>query len=288
MHELESILITPEYLAERLADPAWRVVDCRFNVMQPDAGPAAYQAGHLPGAFYADLDLDLASPPVPGSGRHPLPDPCRLKSLFGEWGVTPDVQVVVYDDAGGAIAARLWWLLRWMGHGRVSMLDGGLPAWQALELPMSTRPAGKHDTRFEGAPGAMAVLATGDIEMASGSDDLLLLDARAKDRFLGRVEPIDRVAGHVPGAVNMPFQMNLNAEGRFRPADELRELYQAIIGEHPAALIACMCGSGVTACHTLFSMELAGITGARLYVGSWSEWINQDAATITTSDGNTR
>jgi len=288
MNATESILITPEVLAGRLTDPAWRVIDCRFNVMLPDAGPAAYQAGHLPGAFYADLDQDLASPPVSGSGRHPLPDANTLSTLFGEWGVTSDVQVVVYDDAGGAIAARLWWLLRWMGHTRVSMLDGGLPAWQALDLPMSTQPAVRHDMRFEGSPGAMAILTTREIEMASGSDDLLLLDARAEDRFAGRVEPIDREAGHVPGAINTPFQMNLTAEGRFRPANELCDLYQTIIAEHSAVPVGCMCGSGVTACHTLFAMELAGITDVRLYVGSWSEWINQDSAAIATGDGNTR
>ncbi len=291
MSNTDPILTSPERLAEHLADPAWRVVDCRFDLLQPEAGHAAWRRGHIPGACHADLDRDLASPPRAGSGRHPLPDPDALNALFGKWALTPEVQLVAYNDVGGAIAARLWWLARWMGHTRVSLLDGGLAAWQAAGQPLNVPdqdPPPPEAGCFEGRPGGMPVATTAEIERGidgrTGGQDLLLLDARSEDRFLGRAEPIDRIAGHVPGAINTPVQMNLNAAGRFRSAEELRSRYRAILGEHSAVQAVCMCGSGVTACHTLFALELAGLAGARLYVGSWSEWINRESPAIAVGE----
>jgi len=278
------MLVSPPQLADHLRDPLWRVVDCRFQLMQPEAGPAAYLAGHIPGAYYADLDKDLAAPRGPGSGRHPLPDPETLRLLFGDWGLAPEVTVVAYDDAGGAFAARLWWLLRWMGHARAALLDGGLPGWLEQGLPLDAAPVPLRRSRCHNTSGNMPVISRQRLEGALRDGGLRLLDARSPDRFAGRTEPVDAVAGHVPGAVNAPFEGNLASGSRFRSPDELRVRYRGLLGEHSAADTVCMCGSGVTACHTLFAMELAGLPGSRLYPGSWSEWINRESPAVATGD----
>ncbi len=281
-------LISASRLMARLDDPACIIVDCRFNLMDPDAGRAAYDAGHIPGAHYADLDRDLAAPVAAdgAGGRHPLPDPARIGRLFAAWGIGPESTVVAYDDVGNAIAARLWWLLRWVGHRNAAVLDGGFGAWQAAGGDCSTAPP--KPTRSPGAfvprPGAMPVVAAEAVAAGLAGDRLLLLDARAADRFAGRSEPIDRLAGHVPGATNTPFQHNLDADKCFRSPSQLRAYYGAIIGERPIGSVAAMCGSGVTACHTLLALEAAGWPGAALYVGSWSDWISGGRRDIAGDD----
>jgi thiosulfate/3-mercaptopyruvate sulfurtransferase len=267
------LLISAQDLAAKLGAPDWVIVDCRFSLMKPDAGWQSYLEGHLPGAHYANLDRDLAAPRAPCTGRHPLPEPRTLRAAFSRWGVRPATHVIAYDDAGGAIAARLWWLLRWMGHRQAGLLDGGFNAWRAAGLPLATAATPAAAGEFHGEPGHMPTVDVAGIEANLRTARLTVLDARAPGRFQGREEPIDPVAGHVPGAVNAPFQDNLTSDGRFRPAEELRARFVRLAAERTPDEIVSMCGSGVTACHTLFALDVAGLHGARLYNGSWSEWI---------------
>jgi thiosulfate/3-mercaptopyruvate sulfurtransferase len=255
--------------------PAVAVLDCRFDLAAPEAGRQAYLRQHIPTARYADLNRDLSGPPSANSGRHPLPQPERIGARLAELGVGDASQVIAYDDANGSIAARAWWLLRWLGHERVAVLDGGFKAWVAgggaLESgdPTGASPASAFTPRFE----PPAVVSTAELIEALKSPQNLLVDARAAERFTGAVEPLDPVAGHVPGAVNHPFSANLNSDGRFLPPAELKRLWlERLAGTRPADVMA-MCGSGVTACHNLLALEMAGLKGARLYAGSWSEWI---------------
>lgn len=261
------------------------ILDCRFELGAPRAGHEAYLRGHVPTARYIDLERDLSSPVTASSGRHPLPRPERLAARLGELGVGADTQVIVYDEQSGAFAARAWWLLRWLGHERVALLDGGFRAWLAgggasaageEPAPDVSLPSPALVPRAHSRP----VVSTGEIIEALAHGRRLLVDARAAERFSGEVEPIDPVAGHVPGAVNHPFGSNLDADGRFLPAAELERRWRATLaGFAPAAAIA-MCGSGVTACHNLLALEIAGLSGAALYPGSWSEWIRDPARPV--------
>jgi thiosulfate/3-mercaptopyruvate sulfurtransferase len=269
-------------LAAHGNDAAWRVVDCRFDLADPAAGEAAYAAGHVPGAVYAHLDRDLSGPRTPRSGRHPLPEPATLAATFSRLGIDATTQVVAYDDSGGCYAARLWWLLRWLGHDAVAVLDGGLAAWRAAGQPLSTGAPHVAPRRFEPR---VAPRATVDAEVLEGlleGGAVVLLDARAPERFAGRVEPLDPKAGHVPGARNHPYVRNLGPDGRFLPAAELRERLQERLGGRRPEEIVSMCGSGVTACHTLLALEIAGLGGARLYPGSWSEWCRDPERPVAT------
>ncbi len=278
-------IISPAELAPRLDSPDWIIVDCRFTLTDPEAGRRAYAAGHIPGARYAHLEEELSAPVTARSGRHPLPNPQDLADRLSAWGIDVDKQVVVYDDTFGAMASRLWWLLRWVGHDRVALLDGGLPAWKRTGGAIDTKLPRIHRAHFIADP-RPGMVADGDIvlgtvrEPASG----VVIDARAEERFSGEVEPLDRVAGHVPGAVNLPWEDNLDLDGTFLSAEELSDLYAEIIGHrHPSEVFA-MCGSGVTACHNLLAMEIAGISGARLYAGSWSEWITDTSRPVATGE----
>ena len=275
-------LIQPQQLAPHLADPRWAVFDCRFDLADPGAGRRAYLAGHVPGAQYAHLDDDLAGPITQTSGRHPLPDPRAFAERLGRWGVGNDSQVVVYDGATGGIAARLWWMLRWLGHRDVAVLDGGFAAWQRAQLPVETETRARPAARFSGSPRDAAWIGSADLAECLARQDIALVDARASDRFAGRNETIDPVAGHVPGARNHPFAINLDADNRFLPALELHRRWSATLGGAPAAQAVCMCGSGVTACHNLLALEIAGLHGARLYPGSWSEWIRDPRRAVAT------
>jgi len=276
-------LIPPHALAEALGRPDWVIVDTRFDLAAPQSGRAAYAAGHIPGAHYAHLDDDLAGPIRPDTGRHPLPDPSALAARLGEWGLSDTSQLVVYDDSGGALAARLWWLTRWLGHDAVAVLDGGLTGWRELGLPLEAKEpvARQHGITPRERP--ELAIATPELAAALAANDVLLVDARAAARFRGEVEPIDTRAGHVPGAVSHPFQENLGADGRFVAERELRARYQALLCGREAAELVSMCGSGVTACHNLLALEHAGLHGARLYVGSWSEWIRDPRRPIATA-----
>ena len=266
-------LIGVDSLQELLGKPRLAVIDCRFDLMNPDAGRQAYLTSHIPGARYADLNRDLSAPIGPSTGRHPLPAPDAFATRLGTLGVGNDTQVVAYDDANGSMAARLWWMLRWLGSEAVAVLDGGFKAWTASGGPLETgepKPGSEH---FTPQIDFHAALSTAELEQALRDPKFKLVDARAAERFAGHVEPIDSVAGHIPGAVNHPFTANLDADQRFLPAAELRRRWEErLAGAHAKDLVA-MCGSGVTACHNLLSLEVAGLPGGKLYAGSWSEWI---------------
>jgi len=260
-----------------LAGPAV-LLDCRFDLSLPDAGRRAYAAGHIPGARYADLNLDLSSPVTSASGRHPLPRPDVLADFFAAAGIGDQGQVIAYDDANGSFAARAWWLLRWLGKAPVAVLDGGFKAWVAaggaVEVGEPAPAADGAKPPFTVRLRPDSVLTSADVQRALADPRRLLVDARAAERFAGTVEPLDRVAGHVPGAVNHPFTANLREDGHFLPAGELRRRWlDRLRGTEPSETIL-MCGSGVTACHDLLAMASAGLAGGKLYAGSWSEWIH--------------
>jgi len=255
------------------------ILDCRFDLMDPAAGSAAWQAGHIPGAFYAHLDHDLAGPRRSDSGRHPLPDAAAFARLLGSWGLRPGQLLVAYDDAGGAVAARLWWLLKRAGHHPVALLDGGLQAWQAAGLPLDSVAPAFRDGSYPPASDGRADIGVQELQAGLADGVLTLIDARDPVRFAGGAEPIDPVAGHVPGALNRPFNLNLGDDGCFLEPQELREQFDALLGGGPAQVVS-MCGSGVTACHNLFALELAGYPPATLYVDSWSGWITDPARPV--------
>ncbi|HEX5340100.1 MAG TPA: sulfurtransferase [Gammaproteobacteria bacterium] len=274
-------LIGTELLAEHVGDPDWVICDCRFVLAAPDAGEAAYRSGHIPGASYFHLDRDLAAPVSSTSGRHPLPGVEQLAAAFSRAGITSGVQIVAYDDANSAFAARLWWLARWLGHRQTAVLDGGWQAWMAEGRPVTAEtemPVPQHFTPHRND--AFWANSREVLETASGRRPGRVLDARAADRFRGENETLDPVAGHIPGAVNLPFAGNVGATGKFMSADELRERIGSALGGTPPEQAICMCGSGVTACHDLLAMELAGFRGARLYPGSWSEWIRDPSRPV--------
>ena len=279
---MPTALIEPAELARHLDDPAWAIVDCRFDLARPDWGAHAFAASHIPHALYAHLDRDLSAPRAARSGRHPLPQVETLAATFGRWGIDEHVQVIAYDQGPGAFAARLWWLLRWLGHTQVAVLNGGLAAWERAGLPLSSVSEPRAQRHFRARPDLRLLATSDEVAAAVRSDALthgrqLLIDARSADRFAGENETIDPVAGHIPGARNHPFAGNLDAQGRFLEAGQLRNSWgNTLRGASPRQLIA-MCGSGVTACHNLLALELAGLPGARLYAGSWSEWITDPA-----------
>lgn len=278
-------LIDVNELREHLADPGWRVVDCRFNLLKPGKGRADYLEGHIPGAVYAHLDDDLAGPVNQLSGRHPLPDPELLALTLGGYGIDNATQVVVYDDAGGAIAARLWWLLNWLGHRNVALLDGGIVAWKKFEAVTDVVPD-ISPTKFVPQPYGESVIST-DALVATLQDPAptTVVDARDGARFAGEVEPIDSIAGHIPGAVNFPFADSLAENGCWLDPSTLEARWNDVLGpERDAAWIA-MCGSGVTACHLAISARLAGYRAPVLYAGSWSEWIRDSARPVVGGAG---
>jgi thiosulfate/3-mercaptopyruvate sulfurtransferase len=273
-------LISSEEIAAHLGEPGWVVVDCRFSLSDPEGGRRAYGEGHLPGARYAHLDQDLSGPRSATSGRHPLPAPEALAQTLASWGIGNNSQVVAYDERSGAFAARLWWLLRWLGHDAVAVLDGGLAAWRAHGLPLETATPAPAVAHFAASPRPELLAGADEILGALGSDRLNVVDARAPARFRGDEEPIDPIAGHIPGAVNHPTDRNLDADGRFLPPDALvARLRQTLAGAAPGQVVSS-CGSGVTACHNLLAMEVAGMRGGRLYAGSWSEWIRDPARPV--------
>lgn len=273
-------LISAAELARHTSDPQWLIVDCRFELATAQAGERAYGAGHIPHAVYAHLDRDLAGPVTRATGRHPLPQPEEFAATLARWGMSRATQVVAYDADNGAYAARLWWLLRWVGHRAVAVLDGGLKAWAAAGLPITNEVRPARAASFGIHPDRNMWLDTHEVAERVRRADWRLLDARAAERFAGEIEPIDSVAGHVPGARNHPFAANLGSDGRFAPADELRRRLEHSQGGVADDHTIAMCGSGVTACHLLLAMEVAGKRGARLYTGSWSEWIRDPARPV--------
>lgn len=255
------------------------VLDASFDLHDVQAGRRAFEQGHVPGAHYADLDADLCSAKTGRNGRHPLPERGVFAQTVAKWGVTPESKVVVYDRQGAMFAARLWWMLRWLGHDDVAVLDGGWAAWQAAGAPTEeSSTAGVQDApAYPVKPALMAVVDADTLQSRLGS--VCLLDARASERYRGDVEPLDAAAGHIPGALNRFFQLNL-VDGRFKPAAELRAEFASVLAGQSVSDMVHSCGSGVTACHNLLAMHIAGMPGASLYPGSWSEWSADPARPI--------
>ncbi len=264
-------LVDVETLQAHLDDPNWLVVDVRHQLSDTGYGEHAYAAGHVPGAVFLHCDRDLSGAMSGGNGRHPLPDPERLAQRLGDIGIGALTQVVVYDDAQGMIAGRLWWLLRWLGHDAVALLDGGLPAWQAAGGTLTSVVPTLLPRAFVTRPQDLSVNADYVLERLE-TPHMRLVDARGADRFRGENETIDPVAGHIPGAVNRCFKDNLLPDGRFKPAARLRAEWLAVLAGSPPDLVVHQCGSGVSACLNMVAMEGAGLPGSRLYAGSWSEW----------------
>ncbi|MGB7541008.1 MAG: sulfurtransferase [Burkholderiales bacterium] len=262
-------LVSTEVLARHLDAPDWVVFDCRHDLAAPDRSRAEYAQAHIPGARFLHLDQDLSAPRNGRNGRHPLPDPAAFMDKLGRAGVDSGKQVVAYDAQGGMVAARLWWMLRWLGHPCVAVLDGGWNKWIAEGRPQSAEVPRSERARFTGAPDDSAV---GADFLLSHLDKAVLLDARAPDRFRGQNETLDPVGGRIPGAHNRFFRDNLDASGRFKDAALLESEFRAALGDADPAQVVHYCGSGVSACHNLLAMELAGLRGGRLYAGSWSEW----------------
>lgn len=272
-------LVSCEQLARELGNPAWVVVDCRHDLANPEFGRQAYADAHIPGAVFVHLDEDLSSPKTGTNGRHPLPDADALALRLGALGIDASTQVVAYDDAGGMFAARLWWLLRWLGHERVAVLDGGLQAWQQTAGALSNLPVTPKATTF--VPNVRDVHVDVDAVLRDhASGRMRIIDARSPDRYRGENETIDPVGGHIPGAINRFFKDNLDTDGCFKPAAQLKAEFLALLGDTPVEQVVNQCGSGVTACHNLMAMDVAGLGGARLYPGSWSEWCADSARPI--------
>jgi thiosulfate/3-mercaptopyruvate sulfurtransferase len=272
-------LISTGALALHLDDPAFAVVDCRFKLDDAAWGEHEYAAAHLPGAVYASLKRDLAGAPNGANGRHPLPDPDALARTLGRWGIADGVQVVAYDQDNGMFASRLWWLLRWLGHDAVAVLDGGFKKWTAEQRATESGEAYREPLEFQAS---LRPEMASDVNavLSRETSGLRLVDARAPERYRGELEPIDRTPGHIPGAANHFFASNLDAQGTFRAPEDLRAHFADALAGAPPDHIVCYCGSGVTACHNLLALEHAGITGAKLYPGSWSEWSSDPARPI--------
>ena len=272
---LYTTLIDTNKLLEHLDDPAWLVVDCRFDLKDTSRSRREYLQAHIPGAAYADLDVDLSSPKIPGlTGRHPLPSIEDTAGFFSRLGIASGVQIVAYDDAGGALAAgRLWWILRWLGHQSVAVLDGGWQRWLLEVGETRTGHEERSPAHFLPMPHPDLLVTTGQVEDLRHDPTYRLLDARSSERFHGRNETIDPIAGHIPGAISAPYAANLTPEGLFKPVDALRQHYETLLAEVLPVRAVVYCGSGVSAIHSILAMEHAGLYGSRLYAGSWSEWI---------------
>lgn len=279
-----SSLVSAEITLEHLENPDWRIIDCQFDLKDKNLGYNNYKTGHIPGAIYADLDKDLSSPVTGVSGRHPLPSPEKICQTFGQWGIDTDTQVVVYDNVFGSFAARLWWLLKWMGHTKVAVLNGGLQYWKQMHYPLSKDTPNPKTTNFQPTPNMQMVVDAGKILQLLPQSRIALVDVRDPQRYSGTVEPIDKVAGHIPGALNIPWKTNLDKQGLYLNPPELITHYKAVLDNHESEDIVFMCGSGVTACHSLVALHSAGITNAKLYPGSWSEWIQDPSRPIESSE----
>lgn len=278
-------IISTDVLEQNLQNPDWVIFDCRSHLTNHDAGLNAYQAGHIPNAIFCSLETDLSSPITTNSGRHPLPDFDQLIKKLGDWGVDNQTQVIVYDDIGGAFAVRLWWQLRTFGHNKVAILNGGIPQWIKEGKPLSTEAYKIMPKIFTANTDENAWLSADQIQQNIESKIFTVLDARTPERYRGESEPIDTVAGRVPDSLNRAFQLNLDENGLFLEANELQKQFADIIQQTPnqfASEIVHLCGSGVTACHNMLAMEIAGLTGSKLYAGSWSEWIRDEKRPVAT------
>ena len=277
-------LLSTDLLASHLND-SWVVVDCRYDLHDAPWGAAQYRAGHIPGAVYASLSHDLAAPPSGSNGRHPLPCVEEMEATFGRLGISADTQVAIYDQDAGMFASRLWWMLRYLGHDAAAVVDGGWAKWvregRTVQAGEEHRPAAVFSGRRRKP---LRVLAD-QVAATLGDPSVLLVDARAPERFEGRIEPIDRTPGHIPGAVNYPYKRNVTDEGVMLPVETLREQFTELLGGRSPDQVVTYCGSGVTACLNILAMEHAGLPGAKLYPGSWSEWSSDLGRPVETGTG---
>jgi thiosulfate/3-mercaptopyruvate sulfurtransferase len=267
------MLVTPSDLSAHLGDDAWVIIDCRHDLADHSRGFQAYAQGHVPGAYFARVEDDLSGPKTGANGRHPLPDPAAFAGFLGRCGVGPGSTVVAYDDVGGQYAARLWWLAGWIGFDGVRLLDGGWPRWQAEGRAASKETPVPGAGQLEARPRPGRIADVDEVRRVAGGPEFVVLDARSAERYRGEVEPIDRIAGRIPGARNRFFKENLRTDLTFRPPEELRAGFVPLLPPSGPRGVIHQCGSGVTACVNLFAMEYAGLEGSRLYPGSWSEWI---------------
>ena len=278
-------LISTDDAYPHLHNPQWVTIDCRYYLENIQQGRHEYSQSHLPGALYADLGENLSSPVVPGvTGRHPLPKVDTLSQTFSNWGIGKDTQVVVYDQGPGMIAVRLWWMLRWLGHVKVAVLEGGWKKWRQEAKPVTQETPTVTSQPFTAIVHAEFVADADDIMANTANHNIKILDARAADRYRGENETLDRIAGHIPGALSAPFVNNLSDDGTFRPKEELLDIYKAILGDTKARDAIIYCGSGVTAAHTVLALIHIGLGMARLYPGSWSHWITDKQRPIATGD----
>ncbi len=275
-----SPLITVAELATRMTDPDLVIVDCRHDLANPQAGREAYALDHIPGAVFLSLDEDLSGPKTGSNGRHPLPDPGWLSARLGAAGIGNDSHVVAYDGSGGMYAARLWWMLGWLGHDNVQVLDGGYPAWQGARQRVSANVRPVESKSFTPHLRPERRVTAAQVEADLRESSFQVVDARSPERFRGEGETLDPVGGHIPGAINRFFQHNLAPGGRFKEAHQLQQEWQGVLGAIPPADVVHQCGSGVTACHNLLALAVAGLAGGRLYAGSWSEWCADPARPV--------
>ena len=281
---MHTTLISAADLSQHLTDDNWVILDCRHDLMNPNAGRDGFAIGHIQGAQFANIDTDLSGaktgPDGKFRGRHPLPARSALLETLRGWGISDDTQVVAYDAHGGMFAARLWWLLRWVGHPAVAVLDGGLAAWQSQGLGMVTLAERRTPGTISDQPSLVKTVSVDEVVANLATQERTVVDARAADRYRGENETIDPVGGHIPGAKNRYFKDNLGADGRFKDAAQLQEEFAPLFASAPQAIMQC--GSGVTACHNLLALEVAGLPGAALYPGSWSEWCADPARPVAT------
>ena len=275
-------IITPKQLEPHLGEENWAIIDSRFDLVQPQWGEKQYMIEHIPGAVYVHLEHNLSATKSGTNGRHPLPEIEAVTELFSELGIDDDTQVIVYDARGGGIAARLWWMLKYLGHEAAAVLDGGFPEWKRLSLPVRTHRESRIPRQFKSRLNSDLKIAANEVLERISLDSSLIIDSRAPERYRGEEEPFDPIAGRIPGAVNRFWQLNLDGDGRFRDPDVLRAEFDSITSGIAPSDTIVHCGSGVTGCHNVLSMSYAGIQGVRLYAGSWSEWSSDPGRPIET------
>ena len=275
-------LISASALATHLTDANWIVCDCRHDLTNYESGRRAYAEAHLPGARFLHLDEDLSGPKTGINGRHPLPHPITFTLRLAALGIDNNTQVVAYDSMGGVYASRLWWMLRWVGHKNAAVLDGGIDAWVKAKQPVSAELPAIKPVRYNPNPSSQLAVSANEVAANLDHQTLRVVDARSPDRFRGENETLDPVAGHIPGATNRFFKSNLTEDGCFKPADTLKQEFAAVLDTHAPNSVVHQCGSGVTACHNLLAMEVAGLSGSRLFPGSWSEWVSDRKRPVAT------
>jgi thiosulfate/3-mercaptopyruvate sulfurtransferase len=277
-------IISAKDLIKNVNNDDFIIFDCRCDIGDSSYGIEAYNEGHIENSIFIDIDHDLASEKTSDSGRHPLPDPRLFSEKLSQWGMSNNKQAVVYDDAGGAFAGRMWWILKWLGHSNVAVLDGALGAWMSIGGKLTSKPTIFERAVFEPNPNDNMYVSIKDVEDAQYKMNKLIIDARSRERYLGIKDPVDPIAGHIPGAVSHPLGMNLDKNGHFKSPEELRHNFNKIIGDTVSSDIISMCGSGITACHNILALEICGIKDVTLFVGSWSEWITDKSRPVAKID----